>query len=285
MQSLIEQEIEIVRPASPVVKQENEFMPPNPPIHEDHVPHLTTLIIDGGHFDFALESATRNYARKKSVDATLFHFDIDLFLENLEHRLNIELDYNQLFYYQGTHSGEPNAFHMALREQYGFKVRVYDMKDQSGRESISYADRQKASKTSVAKDVILKEVVIKRPSFLSRMFGCCAKPVPETPVVLVDEPKRIGNILKIRTERAVDVQIGVKMVECSLGKNGAINNPNMLVISGDGDLEPACVSVSDMTNLMVISQHGSMARSIKMYLPTISFNIEKAMEWCMVKNA
>ena len=143
------------------------------------------------------------------------------------------------------------------------------MKEQSGRESVSYADWQKASKPP--------PVVEK--TFLTRLF-CCFATTPAH-VTVANEPNRM---VKIRVERAVDVQIGVKMVECSLGKNGAINNPNMLVISGDGDLEPACVSVSDETNLIIISQHGSMSRSIKKYLPKTSFNIEKSMERCILRN-
>jgi hypothetical protein len=227
---------------------------------------LTTLIIDGGHFNFALDSAIRNYAHDKHVEPSSFHFDIDLFLQNLENRLKITLDRNQLFYYQGTNKGEPNAFHVALKEKHKFNVRIYDMKEQSGRESISHADRQKASNPP-------------QKTGLSRLFCCFATP-PEN---VLSEPNRI---VKIRVERAVDVQIGVKMVECSLGKNGVrnglINHPNMLVISGDGDLEPACESVSNETNLIVISQNGSMSRSIKKYLPKISFNLEKSMERCML---
>ena len=229
---------------------------------------LTPLIIDGGHFDFAMESAISNYAHNKQVDPSLIHFDVQLFLKNLEDRLKIKLDYNQMYFYQGTNKGEPNAFHVALRETHKFNVRIYDMKEQSGRESVSYADWQKASKPPVVKK-----------TFMSRLF-CCFATTPAH-VTVGNEPNRI---VKIRVERAVDVQIGVKMVECSLGKNGAINNPNMLVISGDGDLEPACVSVSDETNLIVISQHGSMSRSIKKYLPKISFNIEKSMERSMLRN-
>lgn len=232
-------------------------------------PSLTTLIIDGGHFDFALESAMSNYAHNKQVDPSSVQFDVQLFLKNLEDRLKIKLDRNQMYFYQGTNKGEPNAFHVALRDTHKFNVRIYDMKEQSGRESISHADWQKASKPP--------PVVEK--NFLSRLF-CCFATTPAH-VTVANEPNRV---VKIRVERAVDVQIGVKMVECSLGKNGAVNNPNMLVISGDGDLEPACVSVSDETNLIVISQHGSMSRSIKKYLPKISFNIEKSMERCMMRN-
>ena len=231
-------------------------------------PSLTTLIIDGGHFDFALESAIRNYAHDRQVDPLSIHFDVQLFLKNLEDRLKIKFDRNQMYFYQGTSKGEPNAFHLALRDTHQFHVRIYDMKEQSGRESISHADWLKASKPP--------PVVEK--TFLSRLFCWFTT---TTPVHVTAEPNRI---VKIRVERAVDVQIGVKMVECSLGKNGAINNPNMLVISGDGDLEPACTSVSDETNLVVISQHGSMSRSIKKYLPKTSFNIEKSMERCMLRN-
>ena len=227
---------------------------------------LTTLIIDGGHFDFALEAATKNYADDKQVEPSSFHFDVQLFLKNVEDRLKIKLDTNQMYFYQGTNKGKPNAFHIALKETHKFNVRIYDMKEQSGRESVSYADWQKASKPPVVEK-----------TFLTRLFCCFAN----TPVHIAIEPNRI---VKIRVERAVDVQIGVKMVECSLGKNGVINHPNMLVISGDGDLEPACVSVSDETNLIVISQHGSMSKSIKKYLPKISFNLEKSMERSMIRN-
>jgi|LakMenEpi03Aug12_release.lakeMendotaPanAssembly.Ray.scaffolds.fasta_scaffold415633_2 hypothetical protein len=235
--------------------------------HESLAPSLTTLIIDGGHFDFALESAINNYAHNMQVDPSLIHFDVQLFLKNLEDRLKIKFDRNQMYFYQGTNKGEPNAFHIALRNTHQFHVRIYDMKEQSGRESISHADWLKASKPP--------PVVEK--TFLARLFCCFTT----TPVHVTAEPNRI---VKIRVERAVDVQIGVKMVECSLGKNGAINNPNMLVISGDGDLEPACVSVSDETNLIVVSQHGSMSKSIKKYLPKTSFNIERSMERCMLRN-
>ena len=125
---------------------------------------LTTLIIDGGHFDFALESAIRNYAHDKQVDPSSIHFDVQLFLKNLEDRLKIKLDYNQMYFYQGTNKGEPNAFHIALRDTHNFNVRIYDMKEQSGRESISHADWQKASKPP--------PVVEK--NFLSRWFCCFA---------------------------------------------------------------------------------------------------------------
>lgn len=236
--------------------------------HESLATSLTTLIIDGGHFDFALESAINNYAHNMQVDPLSIHFDVQLFLKNLEDRLKIKFDRNQMYFYQGTSKGEPNAFHLALRDTHQFHVRIYDMKEQSGRESISHADWLKASKPP--------PVVEK--TFLSRLFCWFTT---TTPAQVTAEPNRI---VKIRVERAVDVQIGVKMVECSLGKNGAINNPNMLVISGDGDLEPACTSVSDETNLIVVSQHGSMSRSIKKYLPKTSFNIERSMERCMRRN-
>lgn len=64
---------------------------------------------------------------------------------------------------------------------------------------------------------------------------------------------------QIVVEKGVDVQIGTKMIECAHGINGEEKATNLVVITGDGDLESAFQSASRGCNVSVISMRGALS--------------------------
>ncbi len=273
---------------------------------------MAAIVIDGGHFSYAMNEAIDRYATKNNVNFKNIHVSVNMLLGKIEQKLNIKFDANHKFFYQGTDTGRPNDFHKKLEEQYGMHVGIHSMKKQGGKPTSPPHGQQQLTIKIPAPPTIVEPV--ENAFTLFKIMGVCCAPVfyvgrqlstlcriistlvsgasNNTPdgdaeiASAVELPAQ--NICKkvyIKVERGVDVQIATKVIECANGLCGMAQFSKIVVLTGDADFESAFLSASHVSEVIVISQASGLSPFLVKYLPNqCSINIDELMESCISVN-
>jgi hypothetical protein len=270
---------------------------------------MVAIVIDGGHFSYAMNEAIDRYAIKNDVNYKNIHVSINMLLGKIERELNIKFDAGHKFFYQGTDTGKPNDFHKKLEEQYGMHVGVHSMKKQGGKPtSPPYSQQQQLTiKVPETRSIVLEAEAVNNsfslfkiactPFFyvgrhivsFVRSIGSCVRAGAPTEIVTTEiAPTVSANVNKkvyIKVERGVDVQIATKIFECAHGVIGMSKCDKIVVITGDADFETAFLSASHVTEVIVISQSSGLSPFLAKYLPKqCHINIDELMESCISVN-
>jgi len=269
----------------------------------DENAYFAALIMDGGHFAHAMSSVTTKCAKKYNVNPQEIQVSLDLIIAEIENQFDIKFSLYQLFFYQGTFTGQPNEFHKRLKRN-NIHVGIHEMKKQRGKNTeVIETEPNKPS-------VVI--TFLKAQKFL--VFITCGLLLVPIPILLklimlacvicleVYHEIRFFDIFQFKNsevtipkngkatiwvERGVDVQIATKIIECSHGLNGNTKPSKLIVITGDSDLKSAFMCANNASNMagniIVLAEDNCLAGCLLPYLPdNKQITLENIMEACLI---